>query len=227
MKIVIISDTHGKHEELGHLSGDVLIHCGDVENLFERDDHAIEKIDQWFGRQDFDHILCIGGNHDLALEQRVKSRVQPFEHAVFLHDTTTVIEGVKFFGSSWVPKLNQHAFFADDKTLENAWAKIPDDVNVLITHTPPAGVLDVSSRGLELGCDHLAKHLSALSPMLHCFGHVHASAGSTQHNGTTFVNASSVNSNFKIAHAPFEFDPTKKTPRKRWRLWKNIFSDGR
>ena len=29
MRLVIISDTHTMHEELGSLSGDVLIHCGD------------------------------------------------------------------------------------------------------------------------------------------------------------------------------------------------------
>jgi len=113
MKIVIISDTHGGHEKLGHLCGDVLIHCGDVEHLFRKDDRAIEKIDDWFGRQQFDHILCIGGNHDLTLERQVRAGTQPFRNAVFLHDTDLVIDGVKFFGAPWVPNLENHAFFAD------------------------------------------------------------------------------------------------------------------
>lgn len=208
MKIVVISDTHGGHEELGLLRGDILIHCGDVENLFKRDDRAIEKVDDWFGRQRFDHILCIGGNHDLSLERRVRSNPQPFRNAIYLHDSDFVHDGVKFYGAPWVPMLNNHAYFADERALEAAWSRIPDDVGVLITHTPPARVLDVSSRGAALGCQHLSKRLKKLNPKLHCFGHIHASAGTRVIGSTTYVNASSVNSSFEIAIAPFEFDLT-------------------
>lgn len=153
--------------------------------------------------------------------------MQPFENAVFLHNTAIVIEEIKFYGPSWVPKLNQHAFFADDEKLNDAWSMIPDDVDILITHTPPAGILDVSSRGLELGCKHLSKRLNALDPMLHCFGHVHASAGSAQSKSTTFINASSVNSNFEIARDPFEYDSIKKALRNHERLWKPLFNSRR
>lgn len=88
------------------------------------------------------------------------------------------------------------------------WPRIPDDVDVLITHAPPAGLLDVSSTGLKLGCEHLAKRLAGLAPRLHCFGHahVHASAGNRSSGGTTYVNASSVDSTFQIAHPPFVFE---------------------
>ena len=206
MRIVIISDTHGGHEELGDLCGDVLIHCGDVEHLFRKDDQAIEKIDDWFGRQQFDHVLCTGGNHDLTLERHVQAGKQPFRNALFLHDTELVIDGIKFFGAPWVPHLEKHAFFADERALDEAWSRIPNDVDVLITHTPPAGVLDVSSRGATLGCKLLARRLKAVKPVLHCFGHVHASAGSRVRGGTTYVNASSVNSSFEITVAPFECD---------------------
>jgi len=224
MKIVIISDTHGGHEDLGQLCGDVLIHCGDVEHLFRKDDRAIEKIDNWFGRQKFSHILCIGGNHDLTLEEQARDGTQPFQNATFLHDAELVLDGVKFYGASWVPNLNNHAFFADERALDEAWSKIPDDVDVLITHTPPAGVLDVSSRGLALGCKHLAKRLKTLKPVLHCFGHVHASAGSRKRGGTTYVNASSVNSSFEIKVAPFEFDLLAKNLRTREGILAKLFS---
>jgi Icc-related predicted phosphoesterase len=210
MKIVIISDTHGGHEALGNLRGDVLIHCGDIEHLFKPDDQAIEKMDDWFGRQQFDHILCTGGNHDLTLEGLVRSGKQPFRNATFLHDAEMVIDGIKFYGAPWVPQLENHAFFADERALDEAWSRIPEDVDVLITHTPPAGVLDMSSRGAMLGCARLARRLKAVKPVLHCFGHVHASAGSRVRGATTYVNASSVNSSFEIAVAPFEFDLSDK-----------------
>lgn len=221
MKLVIISDTHGRHEDLGRLSGDVLVHCGDMESLFRTDDRAVAQMDAWFGRQRFDHILCTGGNHDLAIEQRLRAGDhQPFRNATFLNDTGLTIDGVKFHGAPWVPDLDTHAFFANSQALHMAWSKIPGDVDVLITHTPPAGMLDISSRGLTLGCPHLAERLKSLRPTLHCFGHVHASSGQRKCRGVTYINASSVNSNFEIANPPFEFEISPQTLRTRSRFWR-------
>lgn len=205
MKIVVISDTHGRHADLGVLSGDILIHCGDVEHLFEPNVDAIRNIDDWFGRQQFQHILCIGGNHDRALQKQNRFWRTPFRNARYLQDASFVHKGITFYGAPWVPMLDHHAFFADDAKLKTAWSRIPDTVDVLITHTPPAGILDKSSSGLVLGCTHLAQRLQHLQPKLHCFGHVHASAGVQQIGETTYVNAASVNSRFQIAHDPFVF----------------------
>ncbi|MEM1298566.1 MAG: metallophosphatase domain-containing protein [Pseudomonadota bacterium] len=206
MKIVVISDTHGEHEALGILEGDVLIHCGDVEQLFRPDEEAVGKVDEWFGRQRFDRIFCIGGNHDLGLERAAQTSANPFRNAVFLHDRTELYRGLTFHGSSWVPMLQGHAFFADDRDLVAAWRRVPKDVDVLVTHTPPAGILDMSSRDLALGCEHLSARLQGLNPMLHCFGHVHASRGTERTGGTTYANATNVNSDFEIAYPPMVFD---------------------
>jgi Icc-related predicted phosphoesterase len=205
MHITIISDTHNEHEKFDALSGEVLIHCGDMFNLFDRNEDDFERMDEWFGRQDFDMILCTGGNHDFALENRVESCAQPFENAVYLQDKTFVHEGVTFYGAPWTPLLKGHAFFRQESELSDKWQQIPDDTDVLITHTPPAGVLDISSRGLELGCRHLADTVGRVSPQLHCFGHVHASSGVREVGNTTFINASSVNSQFELARPPYEF----------------------
>lgn len=204
MQISIISDTHSSHETLGTLGGDVLIHCGDMFNLFSPDFDEIERIDNWFGRQDFDLILCTGGNHDLALQRRLKAAESPFRNAVYLQDRSYVHKGITFYGAPWTPELRGQAFFKDDAELGEKWSRIPADTEVLITHTPPAGVLDVSSRGLQLGCEHLADALKRVSPRLHCFGHVHASSGVREVDGTLFVNASSVNSQFELVRAPYE-----------------------
>lgn len=206
VRIVVISDTHGWHEELDVQSGDVLIHCGDFEDLFAGDAGMLDRADAWLARQNFEKILCTGGNHDRELERRVRTGQQPLAHAHFLQESGLTIHGLKFWGAPWVPMLDGHAFFAEDKKLETAWSRIPEDVDVLITHTPPAGVLDRSSGEASLGCPFLTDALQRVKPRLHCFGHVHAAAGREDRDGTTFVNATSVDSRRDVVNPPFVID---------------------
>ena len=192
VKIVIVSDTHQRHEEFERLEGDVLIHCGDMFDLFGDAETDIADIDRWFGEQDFDLVLCTGGNHDIALESAVRSNPQPFRNAVYLQDDTYVHNDRVFWGAPWVPDLPHHAFHATRKELAASWLAIPPEVDVLITHTPPMSILDQSSTGFELGCSSLLEAVYRTGPAVHCFGHVHYSRGQMDHLGTTFVNASSI-----------------------------------
>ncbi|RVU85596.1 metallophosphoesterase [Leucothrix sargassi] len=205
MKITIISDTHLDHEKLGVMSGDVLIHCGDMFDLFEWDSRDFKAMDDWFGKQQFDVILCVGGNHDFDIEKRLEDTPQPFKNATFLCDETYEHNGVKFYGAPWVPELYRHAFFKENDELEVEWEKIPEDTDVLITHTPPIGTLDESSKGRSFGCSYLAMHIDRVKPRLHCFGHIHASSGVLEKHGVTYINASMVNSDHQIIHEPYEF----------------------
>jgi predicted phosphodiesterase len=141
VKIVIISDTHELHEELGVLKGDVLIHCGDSAYGFSRSDAQVDGLDDWFGRQQFDHILVIGGNHDFEIQRRIGLGEPLFRNAVYIEDTGFKYRGVNFYGSPWVPELSGWAFFMPPEEMRNRWEGIPQDTNVLITHTPPLDIL--------------------------------------------------------------------------------------
>lgn len=71
--------------------------------------------------------------------------------------------------------------------------QIPEGIDILVTHTPPLGVLDVASSGdVHLGCPHLRRELDRIRPQLHAFGHVHASSGVLTEGGIHFVNAAVV-----------------------------------
>ena len=205
MKIKLISDTHGQAQSLGKLAGDVLIHCGDMFNLFKTTDAAIQRVDDWFGQQEFDLILCIGGNHDLELEQKLYSQAQPFKNAIFLHGASYEFQGIKFYGAPWVPELSGQAFYKSDAELKDEWQVVPRDTDVLITHTPPFGVLDKSTQGMILGCKHLAKAVREIKPKLHCFGHVHASSGVYQGKHTTFINAAVAGRSHQIVRGAYEY----------------------
>lgn len=206
MKLTVISDTHGEQENLGTLSGDVLIHCGDMFNMFNEANEDFDRLDDWFGRQDFELIICTGGNHDFELQKRALYTDRPFRNAVFLEGASFEFRDVVFFGAPWVPDLYGQAFFKDDHELADKWADIPENVDVLITHTPPLGVLDVSSSGMVLGCRHLSKAIERTQPKVHCFGHVHASSGTQVDGRTTYINAALVNSRYQISRPPYEIE---------------------
>lgn len=203
VSVTIISDTHAMHESLSLPGGDILIHCGDMLNLFDRDAGALTELDDWFGQQDYPNILVTGGNHDLALEAALTRTQQPFRHARYIQDEPLTVEGLDIYAAPWVPELASHAFHLDDEALRGKWAAVPSGLDILITHVPPAGILDRSSRGHSHGCSHLAAEIARIAPRLHCFGHVHASANQIRIGDTLFVNASSAISGQRAVRAPF------------------------
>ncbi|HSN70071.1 MAG TPA: metallophosphoesterase, partial [Steroidobacteraceae bacterium] len=147
MRIIIVSDTHLAHESIGQLSGDVLIHCGDFALGPGARDDDIDRLDAWFARQRFGLILCIGGNHDFLLEDFSSLALPTFRHAVYLQDEMAVYRGMRFFGAPWVPELQGWAFYLSNDELRAKWAAAPHDTDVLITHSPPSGVLDRNRSG--------------------------------------------------------------------------------
>ncbi|MEO0424520.1 MAG: metallophosphoesterase [Pseudomonadota bacterium] len=203
---MIISDTHALHEQFTPLQGNVLIHCGDMFDLFDEQACTLQALDSWFARQAFDVILCTGGNHDFPVETALARGEQPFRHAVYLQDASYIHAGICFWGAPWVPFLDGHAFYADETALSEKWARIPSRTDVLITHTPPSGIIDVASCGSAFGCEALHRAVQRVRPALHCFGHVHESRGELRRHGTRFVNASSVQGSCERVLAPIVID---------------------
>ncbi|KAK8137619.1 hypothetical protein PG984_003112 [Apiospora sp. TS-2023a] len=54
---------------------------------------------------------------------------------------------------------------------------IADNVQIAITHGPPRGVLDWTSRNTLAGCPQLFGAMAQARPLLHCFGHIHGAWG--------------------------------------------------
>jgi len=51
---------------------------------------------------------------------------------------------------------------------------VPDDTEILITHTPPYGMMDLTSKKGHVGCRILAERLEALGfCKLHVFGYAY------------------------------------------------------
>lgn len=54
----------------------------------------------------------------------------------------------------------------------DVWKAIPDNVDMLITHEPPQGVMDQVTDIGAVGCPLLKGHVERIRPLLHAFGHI-------------------------------------------------------
>jgi hypothetical protein len=54
---------------------------------------------------------------------------------------------------------------------------VPNNVDIVMTHGPPKYILDSTSDGQSVGCEHLRHAIERVKPKLHCFGHVHTGYG--------------------------------------------------
>ena len=201
MKIVCISDTHKREPELP--SGDVLIHSGDWSS-FGYDTDTNKFID-WMSRIRFKYkrIVIVPGNHDKYIQSDTAKARQEFEDANLdlLIDEEVTIDGLKFYGSPQQPIFGRWAFGADDAKRKLAFDAVPDDTNVLITHCPPRGYLDVLSiHNMDplgnAGCEYLRDAVLRVRPLLHVFGHIHEANGVALLGHTLLVNASHVDEDY-------------------------------
>lgn len=200
MKLVCLADTHNKHHDIPIPDGDILIHAGDCTDGGTRNE--TNNFLQWFSSQPHQHKILVPGNHDFFFEkQRNLATVHPDIH--LLIDEGLEIEGIKFWGSPATPDLHNWAFNRQrGSDIKKHWDLIPDDTDVLITHTPPYQILDEIDGGIHLGCEELTKSLTIVKPKVHLFGHIHQAAGSLIRDGVHHFNLSVLDKRMRVIHFP-------------------------
>lgn len=232
LRLVITSDTHGFERGWGLYEdsvppGDVFIHCGDWSRDFGSWLDTV-RFARWVNQLPHAHKLVCPGNHDYAVwENEAKAAALFKERGVTMIGVEPVtIDGVVFDGSPAMPISGYDPAFGfemDEEERTRLYDRI-GKVDVLITHTPPMGILDQTAKGKNLGCPILRKKIfTTFKPRLHCFGHVHEGRGTYQEEDIGFMNASSntrgtyVRDAFNgITHmtmgvrAPFVFDIPRK-----------------
>lgn len=113
-----------------------------------------------------------------------------------------------FFLSPYQPEFCDWAFNvpANSPQIGAIWSKIPNDVDVLITHGPPQNILDKCHNGPHAGCSLLLKRIQEIKPRLHVFGHIHEGYGREKHKSTVFVNASTCTLSYQPKQPPIVVD---------------------
>jgi len=219
MKLVTISDTHNQHDKICAPSGDVIIHAGDATGMGR--ENELREFIEWYSKQDSEHKIYVPGNHDIGLEDHYDERSKWFTDAgiIILNDESVVLNGVsgddfeeyeiKIHGSPITPMFFNWAFMKTrGEPIMKHWAMIPDDTDILVTHGPPKGILDLvetrgsMNNGQNVGCEMLLERVKQVNPKLHIFGHIHEGAGTIKIGDTEFINASQLDERYRLAHTP-------------------------
>ena len=218
MIIDCISDLHGEYPLLG--GGDLLIIAGDL--VGRSDVTAYTYFCNWLNAQNYRKKVVISGNHDTWLEEN--PRFFDGQTGIdYLCDSSTEFEGLKIYGSPWTHRfqgINPHccAYAIRSNKLESNMESIPyDDIDILVTHTPPYMILDEVWRSQFDGSDFpentgsVSLRNRLLSPCskvkLHVFGHIHEHGGRFFNTGLmTFINASLMNEHYEFVNEPVRIE---------------------
>lgn len=182
MRILHISDTHGFHRGLNLEEADVLCFTGDESNYRNVYRNHNEFLDfyEWLSsiRNKYKHVVFIAGNHSSWVFNNEKEARKLFKeiNVHYLNDESVVLDGIEFYGSPWSPTFGDWCFMQKRETLNRRWELIPPTTEVLLTHTPPKNILDLTEdRYLEaVGCGALRKQIDKLPHLkAHLFGHIH------------------------------------------------------
>lgn len=210
MKITCISDTHNQHLHIPPdwlEGGDVLVHAGDVSGRGTLKE--IEAFLEWFNEQPYTYKIFIAGNHDFWFEKTTGFVVnemlqEKYPNVKYLNDSGVEIDGVKFWGSPVQPWFYDWAFNRVGTDICEHWDMIPLDTDVLITHGPMKGILDMTLRGVSTGCPYLLEKSAEMTNLkLFVCGHIHEAYGKFEFpDGGVFVNASTLNFNYNVQNKP-------------------------
>lgn len=181
MKIWHISDTHTYHYLLQVPENiDLIIFSGDCSN--PREPHAnrdeVMNFIEWYSKINIPKIF-IPGNHDTSIEKGlVKPNDFTCKDIIFLNNSYVVYNDIKFWGTPYTPSFGiGWAYNKQRHKMHDLWQEVPEDTNVLISHGPPKGILDLSynqNNELEFcGCSAMKKHVQNKQYKAVLFGHIH------------------------------------------------------
>lgn len=107
--------------------------------------------------------------------------------------------GLKIPGSPYTPDFFNWACMKPRSELDIVWQSIPVDIDILITHGPPNGIMDVTAdmhtgKPVHVGSKSRRRHVAdRIRTRIHAFGHIHdepgiRNYGTITRDATQFIN---------------------------------------
>jgi len=152
--------------------------------------------------------LSLEDCNEINEEPSVEEMKAELTNCIYLQDSTTQIYGLKIYGTPWQPEFCGWAFnLPRGQECLNKWDKIPDDTDILISHTPPVGYGDLCCTGVRAGCVELLSTVRLrVRPKYHIYGHIHEGYGVRSDGKVIFINASTCDINYMPTNKPIVFD---------------------
>lgn len=181
LKVIAISDFHSTplSQILSGVEADLLLIAGDWSYKATWQEIANFKADLIEVRDQFDQIVMIHGNHELGIEAfpYVSEVIERDTGVRVLQESGFEFKGRTFWGSPATPYFGGWAFnYQRGEEIARIWEQIPENLDVLLTHGPPYGILDTLVwNGEHVGCEELRKRLDTMEnpPKAVVFGHIH------------------------------------------------------
>lgn len=190
MKLLLFSDLHCDTAAARSLARrakgfDVLVGAGDFGNLRKNLAACLDVL-RAAGRP----LVLVAGNNESTDELAAHRRDWPDAHV--LHGSSLLLDAVTFFGLGGGVPVTPFGSWSYDFTEGEAaglLATCPAGC-VLVSHSPPKGCVDVSSRGQSIGSTAVRDAVLRVRPRLVVCGHVHGSSGQIGDlDGVPVVNA--------------------------------------
>lgn len=227
LEIVATSDLHGFLPEISK-PADIAIVAGDIIpvdiqfNIPASFEWYKNKFAPWISAIPVNHVFMVGGNHDAYLERLPENKKSLFldlfnGKLTYLRNSLAEYfdsNGLKWtiFGTPYCREYGNWPFMRSDKTLREKFKKIPDKVDIIISHDPPFAVGDCdvileTSRRPDLTFQHLGNHplaerVNNVNYKLLVCGHIHG--GDHELNPWfKIVNVSYLNEGYVPINPPF------------------------
>ena len=167
--IFAFSDTHGAHRDLwAPEETDIIICAGDaVEDDLKGGEY--DDFIEWFSSLSAKWKIFVPGNHELSFEL---GQAEAIEQAMVVRGITVLQDAVEDCDGVIIGSISGNSIIAD--------SDIPHDLDILVTHMPPYGILDQ-----DLGSLEILNFVLKSQPKYHLFGHIHATAGQEFQLGQT------------------------------------------
>ncbi len=190
MKLLVFSDLHNDFRTAAKLvelstTVDVVVGAGDFCTVRR----GLKKIIAPLSAITKPTVLVPGNSET---DEELLEACQSWKSARVLHGRQVTIAETSFFGIGGGIPITPFGSWSFDFTEAESFDLLRDcpSGGVLVSHSPPAGILDASSDGRSLGSQAVREAILANKPNLVVCGHIHGSAGQIDRIAdTTVINA--------------------------------------